>query len=139
MAIGTQIRSVPARAVNPAAADAAAVTVMHVESALQSLTLADWCLECGANARPPVRAAIIRIRQLCTTLALQADEAMAVSLNDLCDYMCRQVRAAAEGVPGTAKLADICELLREIRCAWVTGPHAAPTLYGGAARATHLM
>jgi flagellin-specific chaperone FliS len=138
MAAAIQIRSAR-RPRSLQACDAAPLSVMHFESALRSLILAGETLGMGTISSCHLRTAITQIRKLCATLALQADRTMAANLADLTEYMCRELRGVATGTAGPAKLADICELLREIRCAWVTAPCVAPTLSEGAGRATYLM
>jgi flagellin-specific chaperone FliS len=91
------------------------LSVMHFENALRSLTLAGETVGMGTITTFHVRSAMTQIRKLCATLALQADRAMAANLGDLAEYMCRELRGVGAGAVGPAKLADICELLREIR------------------------
>jgi flagellin-specific chaperone FliS len=138
MAAAIQIRSA-CRPRNLQACNAVPSSATHFENALRSLILAGETLGLGAISSRHLRTAIIQIRKLCATLALQADRTMAANLADLAEYMCRELRGVAAGAAGTAKLAGICELLREIRCAWVTAPCVAPKLSEGAVRATYVM
>jgi flagellin-specific chaperone FliS len=70
-----------------------------------------------------------RITRLPATLA-PSDEASIANLADLSAYMCRQLSTVG-GSADLETLGRMCDLLREIRCAWVTSPAATPTLCGG--------
>jgi flagellin-specific chaperone FliS len=139
MAAAFQIRTATQHVRGPKAWDAGPLSMMHFESALRSLTLASETPVAGSARNSQIRSAMIQIRKLCATLALQADRPMAANLGDLGEYMCRELKRVVSGVAGPAKLEDICELLREIRCAWMTAPGITPTMLAGAARAVYVM
>jgi flagellin-specific chaperone FliS len=103
------------------------LSLMLVNGALQHLGHARECIERGVEPQRHLRAATLTIRELPALLGLPAGDSLATNFADLSDYMCRQL-GAVDGDAGVATLDDMCDLLREIRCAWVTGPAAAPTL-----------
>jgi flagellin-specific chaperone FliS len=130
MAIAThtsQAGYAPPAGTAPAAASTPGATL--VDGALRGLELARTFIESGSDALPTLRSAMRQIRRLPATLAPRGD-AMTEGLADLSGYMCRRL-GAVEDASGLTTLDDICELLREIRCAWVTMPAAGPTLEVG--------
>ena len=117
--------------------DAAILSLKLVEGARQRLELARQSIALGHDPRPHLRAAMLRIRKLPVTLAPPADSAIVANLTDLSDYMCRRLRTVRdEASVGT--LDGMCDLLREMRCAWVTLPAPTRTLRGGSARAARM-
>ncbi|HYL72030.1 MAG TPA: hypothetical protein VEY89_12080 [Candidatus Dormibacteraeota bacterium] len=112
---------------------AALLSLKLVEGVRQRLELARLGIAQGHDPRPPLRAAMLRIRKLPVTLAPPADEGVVANLTDLSDYMCRRLRTVRDEA-GVGTLDGMCDLLREIRRAWVTLPAAASTLRGGSAR-----
>jgi len=96
-----------------------------VEGAHRRLEIARDCIEHGGSPRRPVRSAMLRITRFPATLA-PTDEACIANLADLSAYMCRQLSSVA-GAEDLATLGRMCDLLREIRRAWVTPTLAAST------------
>lgn len=125
----------PSAASTPGAA--AVLSLRLVEGARQRLELARLSIAQGHDPRPRLRAAMLRIRKLPRTLAPPADEGLAANLTDLSDYMCRRLRTVRDEA-GVGTLDSMCDLLREIRCAWVTLPATTSTLRGGSARTARL-
>ena len=119
----------------PTAAAAHAVSLALLESALERLALARRSLQSGREPAHHLRIAILQIREITTYLAAGAEAAIAANLLDLADYMCRQLSAASQR-DGLTALANVCDLLRELRCAYLApaGWHAAD----GAGAALHL-
>jgi flagellin-specific chaperone FliS len=127
----------PARATAlPALAPATvhALSLAVLESALERLSLARRCLQRGRDPAHHLRIASLQIREATTCLAAPAEAAIAANLCDLADYMCRELGTAATG-PGLTALANVCDLLRELRCAYLVPAvwHAAEGA-GAAAR-----
>jgi flagellin-specific chaperone FliS len=107
-----------------------------LEGARRRLELARECIERGEDPQRRLRSAMLRITRLPATLA-PADEASIANLADLSAYMCRELSAAG-GTADLGALGRIGELLREIRCAWVTVPPAASTLCDASPRAARM-
>lgn len=108
-----------------------------LEGARQRLELARMSIAQGSDPRSQLRAAIVRIRKLPTTLAPAADAAIVANLTDLSDYICRRLRTVCDEA-GVATLESMCDLLREIRTGWVTLPAATPTLRRGSIRTARM-
>jgi len=102
-----------------------ALSLRLVEGARRRLELARQCIEHGGNPRRRVRSAMLRITRFPATLA-PTDEASIANLADLSAYMCREL-STVDGADDLDTLGRMCDLLREIRCAWVTPPGAAST------------
>jgi len=113
---------------------AAILSLNLLEGARQRLELARMSIARGSDPRSRLRAAMVRIRKLPATLAPSTDTAMVANLTELSDYMCRRLRTVCDE-SGVGTLDSMCDLLREIRCGWVTPPAAKPTLRGGSAGA----
>jgi len=109
----------------PARRHGRSLSLRLVEGARRRLEIARDCIEQGGNPRRPVRSAMLRITRLPATLA-PTDEASIANLADLSAYMCRELSSVA-GAEDLGTLGRMCDLLREIRCAWVTLPTAAST------------
>lgn len=107
-----------------------------VEGAHRRLELARECIERGADPNRRLRGAMRRITRLPATLA-PSDEASIANLADLSAYMCRQLSMVG-GSGDLATLGRICDLLREIRCAWVTLAPVASTLCDASVRAVRM-
>ncbi len=110
--------------------DAHGLSLRLLEGARQRLDLARACIEQGSDPRARLRAAMLRIRKLPAALAPPADEGVVANLTDLSDYMCRRLRTVRDAA-SVGTLDSMCDLLREIRCGWVTPPAATPTLCEG--------
>jgi flagellin-specific chaperone FliS len=109
------------------------LSLLVVDEALESLALAGICIEDGSDPRPHLLAAMVRVRELPALLPVPPCDPLAVNFAELIGYICRQLSHIAHPA-GLSTLADMCDLLREIRCAWVT-PRAATAILSGAARA----
>jgi flagellin-specific chaperone FliS len=109
------------------------LSLLVVDEALEFLALAGTCIEDGSDPRPHLLSAMVRVRELPSLLPVPAGDALAVNFAELIGYICRQLSHIAEPA-SLSTLADMCDLLREIRCAWVTPP-AATAILSGAARA----
>lgn len=114
----------------------AAQSLNLLEGARQRLELARISIAQGSDPQPVLREAMRRIRKLPMTLA-PGDSAIVANLADLSDYMCRRLRAVRDEA-GIVTLNSMCDLLREIRCGWVTALTAAPTLRGGSSRTARM-
>jgi flagellin-specific chaperone FliS len=102
-----------------------------LEGALAHLEAAEISLGRGHNPRRDLRLAVLRIRELPATLQLPPDETIASGIGDLCRYMCRQL-GTIDPTTGSGTIAAVCDLLREIRCAWLMPPRVAdPARTGG--------
>ena len=130
MAVTLQTRSPGPRARAPATrGGAAAPSGKLLHDALHDIDLARSCAERGRDARRHLHAAILSLRALPAALTVRADSARAAVLTDLTEYVCRQLATTDD----PATLAAMCDLVREIRCAWVRPPAAASTLCGAGA------
>lgn len=106
-----------------AAGDPHRLILMLMDGALERLAMARGCLERGDIAQ---KAALLQrtvgiIAELRASLDLPRGGPMAANLDDLYDYMERQlVRANSEN--RGAGLDEVSSLLNEIRSAWVAVP-----------------
>jgi flagellin-specific chaperone FliS len=115
---------------------ASSLSLRLLEGAQRRLELARVCIAPGADPNRRLRGAMRRITRLPATLA-PSDEASIATLAELSAYMCRELSSvAANG--NLATLGRMCDLLREIRCAWVTLPPAASTLCDASIRAVRM-
>lgn len=103
-----------------------AISLRLVEGAHRRLELARVCIERGGDPNRRLRGAMRRITRLPAALA-PSDEASIANLADLSAYMCRQLSTVG-ATSDLSTLGRMCDLLREIRCAWVTPSPAASTL-----------
>jgi flagellin-specific chaperone FliS len=106
------------------------LSLMLVNDALRYIDEARDCIEQGREPRQPLRAAMLRIRELPAALALPRGHTMTAGFTDLCEYTCRQLGAVRDETD-FSKLTDTCDLLREICRAWVTLPCARARLSTG--------
>ncbi|HXZ58764.1 MAG TPA: hypothetical protein VEG26_01180 [Steroidobacteraceae bacterium] len=90
-----------------------------LEGARQCLVLARGCLERGVDPRRHLRWAMTRLRKLPAEIAPPGDTEILAILKDLTEYMCRELRSVQDA-SGFATLERMYDLLREIRCAWLT-------------------
>jgi flagellin-specific chaperone FliS len=116
---------------------ASALSVMLISGAMQCIEAARDCVEGGHDPRRHLRSAALRIRELPATLSMPANDPMAVSFADLCDYICRQLSTVGDE-RGLPSLEGSCDLLREIGRAWMTLPSARVKLSAGAGLAAEL-
>jgi flagellin-specific chaperone FliS len=94
-----------------------------VEGARRRLELARDCIEQGSDPGRRLRAAMRRITRLPASLERCDGEAIA-HLAELSAYMCRELSAVCR-TGDSATLGRMCDLLREIRTAWVALPPAS--------------
>ena len=115
-----------------AAADPHRHVLMLMDGALERLVQARTCTrhEAGVDnnrQRDLVQAAIAILDELRAGLDLEGGGTLATHLDDLYDYMTRQlIRANLQQRPES--IAEIAHLLNEIRAAWIALPGEAPTL-----------
>lgn len=106
-----------------AAADPHRLIVMLLDGALERIATARGCIargDVGDKARLLNRVVSI-IGELRASLNLQNGGSIAANLAELYDYMCRQIlKANASNNP--ALLDEVCQLLHEIRGAWLAVP-----------------
>lgn len=107
-------------------------SLLLVYGALERIDLARTCIEAAADPRRHLHSAVLRVRELPGALAGTEDAALVANLVDVSEYICRRL-VNVDDRAGLATLADMCDLLREIRCAWVTPPGATPILSSAAA------
>jgi len=135
MSLAHRTRDACARRLAATAANTAPVlSLVLVDEALQCLGRARACIGGAADPARHLRSAVLRIRELPGALAGAADSALVANLADLSEYICRQLGRVGDPTD-LSTLADMCDLLREIRCAWVTPPTATAILCGAAAKA----
>ncbi|HZO22944.1 MAG TPA: flagellar export chaperone FliS [Steroidobacteraceae bacterium] len=103
----------------PAAAHSNGFAPMLMESALEHIAQARRQLHSGEGSerRELLHGAVQLLETLRNSLDLHRGDAYAVNLDDLCDYLSRQL-AAASLHDRVATLDEVSHLLREIRCAW---------------------
>lgn len=93
-----------------------------IDSALQHISAARSCTG-AADSRERhhyLHAAMQLVDELRSSLDVHTGGPFAVNLDDLCDYMSRQLVAAnAQNRPAT--LDEVSDLLREARTAWMIG------------------
>jgi flagellin-specific chaperone FliS len=124
MSVATYSQPTPAPRATARRFPAPALSLMLADGALLRLGQARGCLERGADPARHLRTAALQIRELPASLPLPAGDALAVNLADVCEYLCRQL-AAVDGAAGLTTLADVCDLLGEIRRACLTLPAPA--------------
>ncbi len=112
-----------------AAADPHRLIVMLMDGALERIARARGCIENGAlqEKNDLLCAAVAIIDELRVSLDLKAGGPIAANLDDLYDYMCRQlVKANLSNRLET--LDEVAHLLAEIRSAWIALPAEARAL-----------
>ena len=119
------------RRVAPAAHTAPVLSLKLVDSALQRIDLARACIERAGDPRGHLHAAMLHVRRLPCTLAWSADSALLANLADLSAYICRRLHAAGDDADPSG-LAQMCDLLHEIRRAWMTVPDAGDMMFNNA-------
>lgn len=112
-----------------AAADPHGLILMLMDGAMERLARAKGCMQNGAVAdkNQLISTSIAIIDELRVSLDLKAGGAIAANLDDLYDYMCRQlVKANLNNRVET--LEEVSHLLGEIRTAWIALPADARAL-----------
>ena len=112
-----------------AAADPHRMIVMLMDGALERLAQARGCIANGAliDKNQLISTAIAIIDELRVSLDLKAGGPIAANLDDLYDYMCRQlIKANLNNRVET--LDEVSHLLNEIRSAWIALPAEARAL-----------
>jgi flagellar secretion chaperone FliS len=115
-----------------AAADPHRLVLMLMEGALERLAQARACIRHAVgveNNRQSdlLQAAILILDELRAGLDLQVGDTIAIHLDDLYDYMTRQlIKANLQQRPEI--IDEVAHLLKEIRAAWIALPPQAPTL-----------
>jgi flagellar secretion chaperone FliS len=116
-----------------AAADPHRLIVMLMDGALERIAQARGCIQHGnaGDKNGLLSSAVAIIDELRCSLDLKTGGTIAANLDDLYDYLCRQlVKANLTG--STAILDEVTHLLNEIRSAWITLPAEARALRPGA-------
>ena len=116
-----------------AAADPHRLIVMLMDGALERIAQARGCMQHGASGDKNglLSSAVAIVDELRCSLDLKAGGTIAANLEDLYDYICRQlVKANASNRIGI--LDEVTQLLNEIRLAWITLPAEARALRPGA-------
>ena len=90
-----------------------------MDRALERIALARDQMANGGSCEPagPVHAALHLLKELRGRLDLRGADPYAANLDDLCDYLSRQL-AAASLHKQVATLDEVSHLLRAIRSAW---------------------
>jgi flagellar protein FliS len=116
-----------------AASDPHRLILMLMDGALERIAQARGRLQHGelAEKNRLLCSAVEIIEELRRSLDLRAGGAIAANLDDLYDYMCRQL-ISANLQNRAATLDEVSHLLREIRSAWITVPPEARNLRAGA-------
>ena len=115
-----------------AAADPHRFVLMLMDGALERLAQAQACIRHAVGVENNrqndlLQAAIAILDELRTGLDLDGGGTTAVHLDDLYDYMTRQLLKA--NLQQRPEIVDeIAHLLKEIRAAWIALPPQAPTL-----------
>lgn len=103
-----------------AAADPHRLIVMLLDGALERIAAARGCIERGTTVEKArtIHRAVALVDELRNSLDLEAGGAIAANLDDLYEYVSRQLlRASLENRP--APLTEAAGLLQEIRGAWI--------------------
>jgi flagellar secretion chaperone FliS len=117
-----------------AAADPHQLIVMLMDGALERIAQARGCMTHGSGDKNSLlSAAVAIIDELRCSLDLQAGGTIAANLDDLYDYLCRQL-VKANINNQTSVLDEVSHLLSEIRSAWLTLPAEARALRSAAQR-----
>jgi len=116
-----------------AAADPHRLIVMLLDGALERIAQARGCMQHGTTGDKNglLSSAVSIVDELRCSLDLKAGGTIAANLEDLYDYICRQlVKANTSNRIGI--LDEVTHLLNEIRAAWITLPAEARALRPGA-------
>ncbi len=112
-----------------AAADAHGLIIMLMDGALERIAQARGCLRNGlkADKNHLISAAVAIVDELRCSLDLHTGGAIAANLDDLYEYMCRQLMKA--NLSDRAETLDeVSHLLGEVRSAWIALPAEARAL-----------
>jgi len=112
-----------------AAADPHRLIVMLMDGAIERVVRARGCIENGAlgEKNELISTACAIVDELRCSLDLKAGGPLAANLDDLYDYMCRQL-LKANLTNRTETLDEVSHLLGEIRSAWIALPAEARAL-----------
>lgn len=112
-----------------AAADPHRLVVLLLDGALERIAQARGCIQNGATAdkNELLSSAVAIIDELRCSLDLKAGGPIAANLDDLYDYMCRQL-VKANITNRLETLEEVMHLLGEIKSAWVALPAEARAL-----------
>lgn len=112
-----------------AAADPHQLIVMLMDGALERIARARGCIENGSlgEKNELISSACSIVDELRCSLDLKAGGPIAANLDDLYDYMCRQL-VNANLTNRVEKLDEVAHLLGEIRSAWIALPAEARAL-----------
>ncbi len=112
-----------------AAADPHRLIVMLMDGALERIARARGCIEHGAMAdkNQLISTATAIVDELRCSLDLANGGPIAANLDDLYDYMCRQL-VKANLTNRVETLDEVAQLLGEIRSAWIALPAEARAL-----------
>jgi flagellar protein FliS len=116
-----------------AAADPHRLIVMLLDGALERIAQAKGCLQHGTTGDKNglLSSAVSIVDELRCSLDLKSGGTIAANLEDLYDYICRQlVKANTSNRIGI--LDEVTHLLNEIRSAWITLPPEARAVRPGA-------
>jgi flagellar secretion chaperone FliS len=112
-----------------AASNPHGLVLMLMDGALERISRARGCIENGATAEKNelLSAAVAIVDELRVSLDLKAGGPIAANLDDLYDYMCRQLMKA-NLTNRIETLDEVSHLLAEIRAAWIALPAEARAL-----------
>jgi flagellar secretion chaperone FliS len=112
-----------------AASNPHGLVVMLMDGALERISRARGCIDNGATAEKNelLAAAVAIVDELRVSLDLKAGGPIAANLDDLYDYMCRQLMKA-NLTNRVETLDEVSHLLAEIRSAWIALPAEARAL-----------
>ena len=108
------------------AADPHRLIVMLMDGALERIAQARGCIQNGAAADKNrlITSAVAIVDELRVSLDLKAGGPIAANLDDLYDYMCRQLMKA-NLTNRIETLDEVAHLMNEIRSAWIALPAEA--------------
>lgn len=112
-----------------ASGDPHGLIVMLMDGALERIARARGCIRNGARGEKAqlIQAAVAIVDELRCSLDLGAGGTLAANLDDLYDYMCRQLIKANVN-DRIETLDEVSHLLGEIRSAWIALPADARAL-----------
>jgi flagellar protein FliS len=116
-----------------AAADPHRLIVMLMDGALERIAQARGCMQFGGagDKNGLLSSAVAIVDELRCSLDLKAGGPIAANLEDLYDYICRQL-VKANASNRVAILDEVTQLLNEIRSAWIMMPAEARAMRPGA-------
>ncbi len=112
-----------------ASADPHGLIVMLMDGALERIAKARGCIRNGARGEKAqlIQSTVAIVDELRCSLDLGAGGTIAANLDDLYDYMCRQL-VKANLNDRIETLDEVAQLLGEIRSAWIALPEDARAL-----------